>query len=87
MAKYINKIDQYVGSRVQLQRSRLGMSQEALAFLLGMPKEQLNQYEEGAQRLDARRLLQITDILHVSPAYFFDGMTRGDAGRAQADAA
>ena len=87
MPKSVNKIDQYVGGRLQLRRNRLGMSREALALLLGMTTLQLEQYENGVARISAQQLLKITKIMHVSPAYFFEGLIKNDASDAHSNAA
>ena len=71
--KQPNPIDIHVGSRVRLRRMMLGMSQEKLGESLGITFQQIQKYERGANRVGASRLQQISDVLGVSPFYFFEG--------------
>lgn len=67
-------VDVYVGSRIKHQRTVSGISQEKLGNELGLTFQQVQKYEKGANRVGASRLFQISKILNVSPAFFFDGM-------------
>jgi transcriptional regulator with XRE-family HTH domain len=51
----------------------LGMSQEKLGDGLGLTFQQVQKYEKGANRIGASRLQQISHILQVPVAFFFDG--------------
>ncbi|NDB66580.1 MAG: XRE family transcriptional regulator [Methylocystaceae bacterium] len=73
MAKSPNPIDRHVGSRVKLRRNLLGMSQEKLGAALGLSFQQIQKYEKGTNRIGASRLQQISKILKVMPAFFFEG--------------
>lgn len=53
----------------------LGMSQEKLGDALGVTFQQVQKYEKGANRIGASRLENMSRVLEVPPAYFFDGMT------------
>ena len=68
-----NPIDTHVGSRVRLRRMILGMSQEKLAERLGLTFQQVQKYEKGTNRIGASRLQDISRILEVAPAFFFEG--------------
>jgi transcriptional regulator with XRE-family HTH domain len=68
-----NPIDKYVGSRVRMRRMMLGMSQEKLGGALGLTFQQVQKYEKGANRIGASRLQQISLILQVPVAFFFEG--------------
>lgn len=68
-----NPIDRHVGSRVRMRRVMLGMSQEKLGDALGLTFQQVQKYEKGINRIGASRLQQISRILDVPPAYFFEG--------------
>jgi DNA-binding XRE family transcriptional regulator len=68
-----NPIDRHVGSRVRVRRVTLGMSQEKLGDALGLTFQQVQKYEKGVNRIGASRLQQISRILEVPPAYFFEG--------------
>jgi transcriptional regulator with XRE-family HTH domain len=68
-----NPIDQHVGSRVRMRRLMLAMSQEKLSFALGLTFQQVQKYEKGMNRIGASRLQQISHILQVPVAFFFEG--------------
>jgi transcriptional regulator with XRE-family HTH domain len=68
-----NPIDKHVGSRVRMRRMMLGMSQEKLGDALGLTFQQVQKYEKGTNRIGASRLQQISTILQVPVAFFFEG--------------
>ena len=82
-----NPIDKHVGSRVRMRRMMLNMSQEKLGDALGLTFQQVQKYEKGTNRIGASRLQQISHILQVPVAFFFEGAphlagavrTEGDA--------
>src|ERR1700729_3344648 len=63
----------HVGQKIRARRIFLGMSQTEVADSIGIPVQQVQKYERGANRVGASRLQQISDALGVSPFYFFDG--------------
>src|SRR5256884_7117673 len=69
-----NPIDKHVGSRVRMRRMMLSMSQEKLGDALGLTFQQVQKYEKGANRIGASRLQQISHILQVPVAFFFEGV-------------
>lgn len=68
-----NPIDTRVGSRVRTRRQELGLSQEKLGDALGLTFQQVQKYEKGVNRVSASRLQQLSHILRVPIAYFFEG--------------
>jgi transcriptional regulator with XRE-family HTH domain len=68
-----NPIDKHVGSRVRMRRMMLSMSQEKLGGGLGLTFQQVQKYEKGTNRIGASRLQQISHILQVPVAFFFEG--------------
>jgi transcriptional regulator with XRE-family HTH domain len=68
-----NPIDKHVGSRVRMRRMMLSMSQEKLGDALGLTFQQVQKYEKGTNRIGASRLQQISIILQVPVAFFFEG--------------
>jgi transcriptional regulator with XRE-family HTH domain len=68
-----NPIDKHVGSRVRMRRMMLSMSQEKLGNSLGLTFQQVQKYEKGTNRIGASRLQQISHILQVPVAFFFEG--------------
>jgi transcriptional regulator with XRE-family HTH domain len=71
--KTSNIIDVYVGARLRMRRTMLGLSQTKLGELLGVTFQQIQKYEKGSNRISAGRLQHTAQVLEVSPGYFFDG--------------
>lgn len=67
-----NPIDIHVGSRVRLRRNMLGLSQEKLGEAIGLTFQQVQKYERGANRIGASRLLELSRVLGVPVAFFYD---------------
>src|SRR5262245_28185712 len=76
-----NPIDKHVGSRVRMRRMMLSMSQEKLGDALGLTFQQVQKYEKGTNRIGASRLQQISHILQVPVAFFFEGAPILPGGR------
>jgi transcriptional regulator with XRE-family HTH domain len=72
MASQPHPVDVYVGSRVRLRRTLLGMSQQKLAEAIGLTFQQVQKYEKGANRIGSSRLYQMSKVLDVAIAYFFE---------------
>jgi len=75
-----NPIDKHVGSRVRMRRMMLSMSQEKLGDALGLTFQQVQKYEKGTNRIGASRLQQISNILQVPIAFFFEGAPHVQSG-------
>src|SRR3979409_2312003 len=73
-------IDRHVGSRGRMRRMMLGMSQEKLGDALGLTFQQVQKYEKGTNRIGASRLQQISHILQVPVAFFFEGAPHVGSG-------
>jgi transcriptional regulator with XRE-family HTH domain len=67
-----NPVDVHVGSRVRLRRNMLGLSQEKLGEAIGLTFQQVQKYERGANRIGASRLLELSRVLDVPVAFFYD---------------
>lgn len=84
-------IDKYVGTRLRQRRTLLGVSQEKLGDSLGVTFQQIQKYERGTNRIGAGRLFEISNILDVPVAYFYEGydgaMTAKTAGFAETEQA
>jgi transcriptional regulator with XRE-family HTH domain len=74
-------VDMHVGQRLRVRRSLLGLSQEKLAEYIGVTFQQIRKYERGMNRISAGRLFQLSKILEVPVAYFFENA--GNAADAQ----
>jgi transcriptional regulator with XRE-family HTH domain len=73
-------VDVHVGSRVRLRRTLLGMSQEKLGEAIGLTFQQVQKYERGANRIGASRLFELSQVLDVPVAFFFDDMSAITSG-------
>ena len=77
--KRTEPVDSYVGSRLRLQRTLMGMSQEKLGNSVGLTFQQIQKYERGLNRIGSSRLYQFCKVLDVPVSFFFDEMP-GDMG-------
>jgi transcriptional regulator with XRE-family HTH domain len=66
-----DEVDAYVGARIGLRRSALGLSQSALAQQLGVSFQQVQKYETGQNRISASRLHRTATVLGTSVETFF----------------
>ena len=73
-------IDAYVGSRISLRRSAIGLSHTALARQLGISFQQVQKYETGINRISASRLHRVAMILGMSVESFFPAAEQEAAG-------
>jgi len=65
--------DVVVGHNIRFWRLERKMSQTDLANLLGLTFQQIQKYENGANRVGASRLMQIAEALEVPIHSFFEG--------------
>jgi transcriptional regulator with XRE-family HTH domain len=77
-----NPIDAKVGARVRMRRLILGISLTKVGEALDVSFQQVRKYENGTNRISASRLLQIANILGVTPGYFFEDACPGTAAAA-----
>jgi transcriptional regulator with XRE-family HTH domain len=70
-------VDQHVGSRLRMRRKMLRLTQKALAHALALTFQQVQKYENGKNRISASRLQQLSQILKVPVAFFFEGAPGG----------
>lgn len=81
MVARIDPVDGYIGSRMRMRRTLLGMSQEKLGEILGLTFQQVQKYERGANRISAGRLFKIGCALDVPVSFFFDDLPAQGGGR------
>jgi transcriptional regulator with XRE-family HTH domain len=74
-----NPIDVHVGSRVRLRRMLLGISQEKLGERLGLTFQQVQKYEKGVNRIGASRLFDLSTVLGVPIAFFYEDAPANEA--------
>ena len=67
-------VDEHVGNRIRVRRTLLGMTQEKIGEGLGLTFQQVQKYENGANRVSASRLFQLSKILNVPVSYFFENV-------------
>ncbi|MDA0239837.1 MAG: helix-turn-helix transcriptional regulator [Proteobacteria bacterium] len=70
-------IDVHVGRRMREKRTLLGLSQSHLAEKVGLTFQQIQKYERGTNRISASRLWQLSEILGVPIAWFFEDIGGG----------
>ncbi len=66
-----NSIDEHVGVQLRQRRSLLGLSQEKLAEHVGITFQQIQKYENGANRVSASRLYELSKALDIPVEFFF----------------
>lgn len=71
-AKLADAIDRHIAGRVRIRRKEVGMSQQELGRRLGVTFQQIQKYENGANRISAGRLYATAHHLGVNVAYFFE---------------
>lgn len=73
-ARRTTPVDVQVGRNVRRRRIELGLSQTELAEACGITFQQVQKYENGANRVSASRLWQFAAVLGLDVAAFFDGL-------------
>jgi transcriptional regulator with XRE-family HTH domain len=79
VTKSTGPVDKLIGTRIRLQRTAIGMSQEKLGDVLGITFQQIQKYEKGTNRVGAARLQAIADALGVPVSFFFEQRGTGDS--------
>ena len=67
-----DRIDIYVGKKLRMRRTLLGMSQTDLGQALGLTFQQIQKYEQGSNRIGSSRLYDLAKVLDVPITYFFE---------------
>ena len=84
--KSLNSVDAHVGLRIKMRRMELKYSQGELAQHCNITFQQIQKYENGANRVSASRLVEVAKILQVPVSFFFDGLPSSDAKKNKAAA-
>lgn len=74
-------VDKHVGNRVRLRRLEMGWTQSKLGDALGLSFQQVQKYEGGTNRIGASCLQNVSDILKVPVAFFFEGLERSSSSK------
>jgi len=67
-------VDIHVGKKLKQIRTLRRLSQTDVAKRLKLSFQQIQKYEIGSNRVAASRLFELSQILEVTPAYFFEGL-------------
>jgi transcriptional regulator with XRE-family HTH domain len=67
-----NEIDVEIGKRLRTLRVARGLSQAELGRGLGIAYRQIHKYENGSGRISAGRLVELANLLDISPSLFFE---------------
>ena len=65
-------LDLYISRKLRINRIFSGISQAELGNLTGVTSQQIQKYENGINRIHASRLYEISQILNISIADFFE---------------
>ena len=80
----IGPIDVHVGARLRRRRTLSGMSQTTLGDAIGLTYQQVQKYENGANRISASRLFDLSRMFDVPVQFFFDDMPKAVAASSPA---
>ena len=67
-------VDLHVGGRLKQIRGLRGLSQTNLADSVGLTFQQIQKYENGANRISTSRLWEFAERLNVPVSFFYDGL-------------
>ena len=67
-------IDRHVGGRLRMRRILLGMNQSQLGKAVVLTFQQIQKYENGANRISASKLYHFARVLGVTVSFFFEGV-------------
>jgi transcriptional regulator with XRE-family HTH domain len=69
----VGQVDREIGQRIHLRRVEMKMAQHALGKQLGVSFQQIQKYETGINRVNARQLQEIATALGVPVSFFYEG--------------
>ena len=75
------KIDFYIGKRLKIRRSLLGLSQKQLAVMVQFTLKELQNYEEGSVHLSASDIYKLSKVLEVPLMYFYTDFRREEISK------
>ena len=74
MGELAKRVDAHVGIHIRERRTAMDLTLQDVADALKISYQQLQKYENGANRVSAGRLYEIAMRLEVDVGYFFDGL-------------
>jgi transcriptional regulator with XRE-family HTH domain len=78
----IDPVDKLVGQNIRIFRTAKGISQTELGNAVGVTVQQIQKYENGANRVGSSRLFKIAGVLEVPIGRFFDNAATASDGSA-----
>lgn len=72
-------IDAHLGRQLKARRKHLRLKQADLARALQVSIQQVHKYETAKSGLPAVKLIVLSQVLAVEPAYFFAGLEGAEA--------
>jgi len=67
-------VDKLIGAKIAKARRLEGLTQDALASMIDITRQQIQKYETGVNRLPVSRLIQIACALGYEPSAFLQGI-------------
>ncbi len=68
------RMNEHIGQRIVARRGQLGMTQDALACALGVPRPVLGEWEAGSSRVGPAGLVAVAAALQWTIADLFHGV-------------
>lgn len=78
-------IDIHVGQRLKARRVGLRISQSDIGKTLGVTFQQIQKYENGANRIGASNLYRLAKALNVDVSYFFEDLASASKVKSLSD--
>ena len=69
----LNPFDAYIGHIIKMKRKKLKLSQQQVAFLLGVTFQQLQKYEKGINKINTEKLRALVYLLKIPSDVFSEG--------------
>ena len=73
-ADEVRSLNKFIGAKLKLRRTLLGLTQEQLASECGLTYQQIHNYESGRSNISTARLMEFTELLETSLYWFLDGI-------------
>lgn len=69
----VGAVPQPIGPRIRIARENAGLSVEELASQLGVRADTIHDWEDGAEKPRANRMLTLSGLLNVSMTWLLEG--------------
>jgi|GEM_PF-3963973 len=69
----VTEIDRWIGTKLLLRRKERGITRQTMATKMRTHVSSIRRWEDGVTSLSPAIIWQLTQILAVDPAFFFDG--------------